>query len=186
MAENILEAVRQHLGHEPLQKVDPNLQEVKHAEELSADGKLAQAAIPAVLTALLMFTKSDTGATQVLNHSRIGLEDLFMGKKSQVVRSVAEYAGASTAEVEGTMEKITQEAVSIILNAAGEEPTADKIRNYLAGQRHTILTHLPASMQLGKVLGDNSLDDRTNKMEGPMSNIAHAIESALSGSETPK
>lgn len=185
MAENILEAVRQHLGHGPIQKVDPNSQEAKHVETLSADGKLAQAAIPAVLTAFSVFAKSDNGAQQVLRRANISLEDLFAGNKEQVIKSVAAYSGASAAEVEGTMEKITQEATAITLNAAGVDPTEEKIRSYLAGQRHNILTRLPASLQLGKMLDDNSLDDRTNKMEGPMSNIAHAIENALSGSEKP-
>lgn len=186
MAENILEAVRQQLGHEPIQKVDPNSQEVKHVEALSSDGKLAQAAIPAVLTAFSVFAKSDDGAQQVLNKSNVDLEDLFLGRQDQVIKDIAAYSGASSAEAASTMEKITQAAVSVTLAAAGSEPTADKIRSYLASQRHTILTHLPASLQLGKLLEDNSLDDRTNKMEGPLSNIAHAIENALSGAETPK
>ncbi|MBX2924607.1 MAG: hypothetical protein KF746_20565 [Chitinophagaceae bacterium] len=186
MAENILEAVRQQLGHGPIEKVDPNSQEVKHVEALSGDGKLAQAAVPAVLTALLVFTKSDTGAVQVLDQSPVSLEDLFMGKKNQVTGSIVEYSGVSAAAAENTMEKITREAAAIVLNAVSPDPSADKIRSYLAGQRHAILTHLPASLQLGKLLGDDSLDDRTNKMEGPVSNIMHAIGGALSGTEAPK
>ncbi|MBX3255462.1 MAG: hypothetical protein KF862_15080 [Chitinophagaceae bacterium] len=186
MAENILEAVRQQLGHGPIQKVDPNSQEVKHVEALSSGEKLAQAAIPAVLTAFLMFTKSDDNAKQVLNHSHIGLQDLFAGKQNEVVKSIVDYCGAPAAEVENTMEKITQQVVPVLLHAAGPEPAAEKICSYLAGQRHTILTHLPASLQLGELLGDNSLDDRTNKMEGPVSSIAQTIGNALSGSEVPK
>jgi hypothetical protein len=36
-------------------------------------------------------------------------------------------------------------------------------------------------MQLGDLLKDDSLDDRTNKMEGPISNMMHNIENKLSG-----
>jgi hypothetical protein len=38
-------------------------------------------------------------------------------------------------------------------------------------------------MQLGRLLEDDSLDDRTNKMEGPISNFMHSIENKFSGNE---
>lgn len=186
MAENIVEAVRQFLGEGPVQKVDPNHQDVKDAHALSALEKLSQASIPAVLTAYAMFAKAENGADRILNGRHLSLQELFLGKQQQVADSIAEYASVPAAEVKQTMEKITHAAIEITLQAVGENPTPDKIRNYLAGQRHNILGRLPASLQLGKLLGNNSLDDRTNKMEGPMSNIAHAIEQALSGSEMSK
>lgn len=186
MAENIVEAVRQDLGFEPLKKIDPNLQNVKDSGELTSSEKLAQAAIPSVLAAFAVFAKTDRGAEIVLSPAPVEVLDLFIGKHEQVIKSVAEYAGVSEAVAAQTMEKITQSAEAITVKAAEPEPTVDKIRSYLAGQRHNILTHLPASLQLGKILDDNSIDDRTNKMEGPLSNIAHAIENALSGSGEPK
>ena len=36
---------------------------------------------------------------------------------------------------------------------------------------------------MGEALEDNSLDDRTNKMEGPVSSIIHNIEKAFAGTE---
>ncbi len=98
--------------------MDPNSQDVKHAEALSLDGKLAQAAIPAVLTGFSVFAKSDEGAQQVLSKNNISLGDLFMDKEDKVIRDVAQYAGSSEAEAESTMEKITQVAISITLAAA--------------------------------------------------------------------
>ncbi|MEO7924436.1 MAG: hypothetical protein ABIR30_12220 [Chitinophagaceae bacterium] len=47
-------------------------------------------------------------------------------------------------------------------------------------QRHNILVYLPAALNLGDLLKDESLDDRTNKMEGPVSNFMHKIEDILS------
>ena len=43
---NLLENVQKNLGYEPLKKVDPNIQEIKEAGEMTAEQKLAQAAIP--------------------------------------------------------------------------------------------------------------------------------------------
>ena len=51
----------------------------------------------------------------------------------------------------------------------------------MKGQRHNILLYLPAAMQMGDLLNDDTLDDRTNKMEGPISNFVHTIENKLSG-----
>jgi hypothetical protein len=36
-------------------------------------------------------------------------------------------------------------------------------------------------MNFGDILHDETLDDRTNKMEGPISNFMHKIEDKLSG-----
>ena len=50
-------------------------------------------------------------------------------------------------------------------------------------QRNNILPYLPAALQTGKLLNENTLDDRTNKMKGPVSNFVHSIESMLSGAD---
>lgn len=186
MAENIVEAVRQQLGMGPIKKIDPNNQAVTQLEGEEPHDKLAQAAIPAVLVAFAVFAKTDRGADIVLGHASVKHIDLFLGKHEQIAAAIAAYSGVSEEEAAQTMEKITQAAESITVQAAEPDPTVEKVRNYLAGQRHQILSHLVPSLKLGELLNDNSLDDRTNKMEGPMSNIAHTIENFLSGSGEPK
>lgn len=186
MAENIVEAIRQQLGMGPVKKIDPNKQAVSQDEGEAPYDKLAQAAIPAVVVAFAVFAKTDRGADILLGHGSLKYIDLFLGKHEQIAAAIATYAGVSEEEAAQTMEKITQAAAAITVNAAAPDPTVEKVRNYLAGQRHKILSHLLPSLKLGEVLNDNSLDDRTNKMEGPMSNIAHTIENFLSGSGEPK
>jgi hypothetical protein len=51
----------------------------------------------------------------------------------------------------------------------------------MSDQRHHILVYLPASLQLGELLNDSGMDDQTNKMEGPISNLVHNIENKFSG-----
>jgi hypothetical protein len=36
---------------------------------------------------------------------------------------------------------------------------------------------------MGDIVGDESLDDKTNKMEGPVSSLMHKIETSFSGSK---
>jgi hypothetical protein len=67
-------------------------------------------------------------------------------------------------------------------DAGGNNETAT-IQKILVSQRHNILTYLPPEMQLGKALQDNSMDDRTNKMEGPVSDLMHFFEKVFAGGE---
>ena len=84
------------------------------------------------------------------------------------------------------MENIADEAVKLVKAAAGSNPTPDKIKNYMNTQRHNILVYLPAAMNLGDVLNDETLDDKTNKMEGPISNMMHKIENNMSDGDQKK
>ena len=185
---NIIEAIQQKLGYPPLQKVDPNVQEIKEKREATPEEKLGQAAIPGVLAGLYSFTDDDKGANYILTGATTEnwLETIFQDKKGSAVEKVAHYAAVSTDEAESSMEEIADEAVSALHEAIGDKQTADKVKEYMSSQRHEILVHLPAAMQLGDLLNDNSMDDRTNKMEGPISNLMHKIENAMSKSDEGK
>jgi hypothetical protein len=188
MATYLIETIQKNLGFPALQKIDPNFQETKEKTPAQSQAKLAQAAIPSVLMALYKFVRTDKGGRSVLDAS--GHTDwlgvIFDGKEKEAVDKVAHYAGASNKETESVMENIADEAVVVVKQSAGANPTPDGVRSYLNDQRHDILVHLPAAMQMGDVLNDESLDDRTNKMEGPMSNLMHAIEGKLSKGDKSK
>jgi len=183
MITNIVEAVQKNLGYPALQKVDPNSQEVKDITSRSSMEKLAQSAIPAVLAGLVKFTRSDNGAGSILSDGteQNWLEQIYESKQSEAVDKVAHYSNTPVKETSDHMQKIALEAVKLIHESVGEKPTGEKIKTYMSGQRHNILLYLPAAMQLGDLLNDDSLDDRTNKMEGPISNMMHNIENKLSG-----
>ena len=59
--------------------------------------------------------------------------------------------------------------------------SAKKIKTFMGNHRHNILVYLPAALQAGYLLDDNAIDDRTNKMEGPVSSFMHSIENKLAG-----
>jgi hypothetical protein len=183
MSTTIVEIVQSGLGYPALQKVDPNSQEAKQSNDISAEEKLAQAAIPAVLAGFFSFTRNDKGCNYILagGGQKNWLDSLFGDKKNMAVEKIAHYAGISTDDAAIKMEDIAREAVIIIHEAPGEKPTAGKLRSYLSSQRHNILVYLPAALQLGDLLNDNAMDDRTNKMEGPVSSLMHSIENKLSG-----
>ena len=172
MAKNIVEAVQERLGYAPLEKVDPNIQDAHNKH--SSSQKLAQAAIPAVLTAIYRQTRTEAGCSQVL-------EGNLPAQLLPAAENIARYAGVTTDEAQHQLENIAKESVSVLRETAGKNGDPSSLKNYMNNQRHNILVYLPAGLQMGDLLNDETLDDRTNKMEGPVSNFMHKIEDNLSG-----
>ena len=186
MAINLLETVVKNLGYNPLHKVDPNEQEVKALDSLSKDEKLYQAAVPAALTAFSLFAVTGKGYEKIM-HSALKEQhpDIFGGKQQEIAEKIAQYSGATTEEAKATMGRVVQEAMRIVQDEKDKGASMDTIKNTLDDHRQTILQYLPASLQLGDLLDDSSMDDRTHKMQGPMSNLAHMFEKKLPGGEKP-
>ena len=188
MANNIIETIQKNLGLPALQKIDPNIQETKEKSLRSSQEKLAQAALPAVLAALYKFTRTDDGCRAIIasNENPDWLGTFFEGKEKSAVDKVARYADVTNAEAETLMENIADESVNSLKASAGSKQSIEGIRSYMKNQRHHILVYLPAAMHMGDILNDESLDDRTNKMEGPVSGFMHRVENLLSKGDESK
>lgn len=183
---NIVENVQVNLGYPPLAKVDPNIHEPQQDHNPSARENLGQAAIPVVLAALYKLSQTDAGSQFILSNEPRSewLTILYEGKQAEVVDKLAHFAKVPGNEAAIAMEKVVVESVRLIQNTVAPHPTSQAVKNFMADQRHNILVYLPAELQLGYLLNDNTLDDRTNKMEGPVSNFMHKIENKLSGSDS--
>ena len=179
MVTNIVEAIQQKLGYPLLKKVDPNTQEIKDARKMSPEEKLPQAAIPAVLAAAIKYSDSKDGINLLTeNKNENWLKTIYCGKETDAIKKVADYSGTNPDEAKKHMENISNEAVTI-LKSVVKSSDAEKLRSFMNSQRHKILSHLPASMKIGEVLNEETFDDRTNKMEGPVSGFLHRIEDIL-------
>jgi hypothetical protein len=184
MAFNIIESIQKSLGYPELQKIDPNTQEVKNPGNISPQDYLGQAAIPAVLTGIYKFTRTEEGNAEILKGELKGilLSLIFGNTKDEVVEKVSRYTGNSVEYTSGKMEDIARGAVTVIREHLKNEPSSASVKDLLTAQRHNILVYLPASLQLGDILKDETLDDRTNKMEGPVSGVMHTIGQVFSAS----
>jgi hypothetical protein len=183
MSTSLVEFIQKKMGYPVLNKVDPVDHEIKHEDELGPREKLAQAAIPAVLASLYKFSKSEEGRNLLLSSEarENWLDTILEDKEKRAVDKVARYAGVSAQEAEENMLLIAVEAVHAVRESIIHHPTHEAIQKFMGDQRHSILVYLPAAMQLGSLLEDDSMDDRTNKMEGPVSNLMHSIENKFSG-----
>lgn len=188
MANNLVETIQKNLGLPALEKIDPNTQEIKNKSLRSSRERLSQAAIPAVLTALYKFTRTDEGCKAIISNEANPdwLGTFFEGKEKTAVDKVALYADSSGEEAESIMEDIADESVATVKNSSKSKLTVAQVRTFMYLQRHNILVCLPPAMQMGDLLNDEALDDRTNKMEGPVSGFMHRVENILSKGDESK
>ena len=188
MGINLVETIQKNLGFKELQKIDPNTQDVKKPEDLSHQDYLPQAAIPVVLLGLYKFSRTDDGNAELLSgelHNKL-LKTIFGKSTQQVIDKIAHYTGNTAEFTADEMEKIAMEALKITRNTIKGEPTGTNVKSFLTAQRHNILVHLPASLNIGEVLHDDTIDDRAHKMEGPVSSYMHWIETFFPSTDRKK
>lgn len=185
MTVNLVESIQQNLGYPPLKKIDANTQEVKEqsAKQSVMPESFAQAAIPATLTGLFLMVHTKEGISKVrTNTSADWMETIFGDHSEEAVQKVATYASTDPGVTRREMEKIAAEAVRIVNENTAKSENNEEVKLYFVNQRNTILSFLPASLKMGDLLRNDALDDRTNKMHGPMSDHMHWLEKLFSSS----
>ena len=182
MSINLLETVQQNLGYPPLQKIDPNTQQVPAGEAKAAEDKFSQAAIPAVLTGLFNYVQSDEGATEFLkgDNTTNWLAKIFDDKRKEAIQAISDYAKQSNADPVAKMNEIANEVIQVVKQNLPVPADIKAVKLFFSNQKNNILLYLPATLNMGELLHDNSLDDNTNKMEGPISSLMQSIGSAFS------
>lgn len=189
MAENIVTKLMDKLDIESFIKIDPNTQkeERPNANKGANAKQLEQAAVTAVLAGMYKYGSTDEGAKALfdLPTERL-LTGFFLDHKEDVVQGLAAYGSIHAIQVESILNTIVPEAVNAVKEQVGADAKPEAIRSYLASQRHNILVYLPPDLQFGKLVDDDILDDRTNKMEGPVSSFMHFIENLFAEKDTEK
>ena len=185
MSISLLKNIQDNLGYPPLQKIDPNTQEVTVDPDAPPEERFSQAAIPAVLTALFTYSRSDQGADLLLHeeYSADWLTIIFDDQKKEIIGRIAVYSGQSIGDTEASLDSISKEAINVIRYQVNEGSFTD-VKALLADSHNEVLLYLPASLELGTLLHNNTLDDSTHKMEGPVSSLMHAIGGSFSGTDS--
>ena len=182
MSVNLLDTIQVSLQYPPLQKIDPNTQEVVVDNSKPDEHRFSQAAIPAVLTGLYKYSTIDEGADKLLSgdFSTDWVSQAFGDTKNDVIEKVASYSFQTKDEVLNKMNIIAQTAVRLIHDNLNAGATKMDLKKFMAGQRGHFLPYLPEALHMGESLNDTTFDDNTNKMEGPISSLMHKIGSAFS------
>ncbi len=182
MSINLLEAVQQNLGYPALQKIDTTTDQVVENDKTPDEDKFSQAAIPSVLTALYRFVQSDEGATDILQKdvTTNWVAIIFDDNRKEAVQTIAAYAEQSKEDPIAKMNEIANEAVRIMKETLSADAGVKEVKVFFTDQKSNILLYLPPALHMGELLHDNTLDDNTNKMEGPISSLINSIGSIFS------
>ncbi len=183
---DLLVTVQQKLGYPELQKIDPNTQQVVEDDATPDEHKFSQAAIPAVLTGLYNYVQSDEGATDFLQSDATTqwLPKIFNESRQEAVQKISAYAKQSNADPLQKINSIAHEAVKVVKENLPVNALPADVKLFMNSQKQNILLYLPASLNMGELLNDNTLDDATNKMEGPISSLMQSIGSVFSNTTT--
>jgi hypothetical protein len=182
MSINLIDLILKRTPFQGIKKIDPNIQDINGKEVTAAEDLVGQAAIPAVLAAVYKHSRMDADAERLLNGpaDQPILPFLFNHREGEVSERIAQYAGVDAGRARTELETVANESLHTIREFLGREATPQRLKTFMNDQRHNILVYLPAQLQLGDSLKDEAIDDRTNKMEGPVSNFMHKIENKLS------
>ena len=180
---NIIETVQKNLGVTTLNKIDPNTQEVVDQDAVMGNSALAQAGIPAVLLGIYNNLEQNPDLSFLNVDEGKKLEKIFGKSVVIVVKKITDYSKIPDKHSLQELEHIASESMRVVKEKIGEGASQNAIRHFVAQNRKDTLLYLPPSLDLGSVLLNNNLDDRTGKMEGPISNMTHKLEKIFSNSE---
>jgi hypothetical protein len=181
MSIHITEAVQKRLQFPPLQKIDPNTQS-KNQELHEMNYPVTQAAIMTVLAGLYKITRTTEGSVRLLlaGKSAVWLNEVYGENLQPTFQAIADYTHAAVDEVEKLVKAATDTSILILHEQLAGHISAGSVTNFMSGQRDNILSYLPPGLHIGELLHDPTIDDNTNKMEGPVSSFMHKIENIFS------
>ncbi len=181
---DIIQHLQEYLGTK-LSRIDPTTEKVDKAFQQRHE-RLAQAAVPAVLAVFYKFSRSAEGADYLATDTSVSLARLMNNKEELLAARIAEYAGVDTSTASDLIYELTSETSRYYQQQLQPAGDAEKLQVFFGSQREAILNKLPPDLQLGELMNDNTLDDKTNKMTGPASGLAHSIENIFSSTGAPK
>jgi len=185
---HLAETVQQSLGYVPLKKIDPNTQEVTVKDGVPDKHSFAQAAIPSILTAFYKYIQTDEGAASFLQNKYPNewVDHIFGDQSQEAIASIATYTNELKGDPVLLMNLIAEEVVTEVKKYLQEEADFKDLRLFFSNEKNNILLYLPAELNMGGLLDDETLDDQTNKMEGPISSLIQNIGTVFSTPDTVK
>jgi hypothetical protein len=181
---NIIETVQKNLGFDTLKKIDPNTQETTGDEVAMGNSAIAQAGIPAILLGIYNKLEQNPDISFLEADSGNLIEKIFGDSADMVVDQIDKYAKFKDKHSEQQLEHIASESMRVVKEKIGVNVDENAVRHFISKNKPDTLLYLPPSLELGKILQNNNLDDRTGKMEGPVSSFLRKVEKAFNTSDT--
>ncbi len=181
---NLPEELQQQLHYPPLQTIDANTGLPQDENNFDA---LGQSAIVTFLAGLYKAVQTKQSAITVEKSAAPSelIAAIFDGN-NDVANTIAAYAHKPTDIAKAKLYEVAEGFISYF-NAKSENTVIENIstentslQKLVGTQRNDILKYVPGGLKIGDLLNDDTLEDDTNKMQGPISTLMHKIENAFS------
>ena len=185
---NIMESLRLERGLPAMPQTEPDLQVVESDTGEPDDLRFLRAAIPSVLTGLYRFSRSDSGASAILNEEqRAGwVTHLFGDNKDTVVERISGYCYYNATETEDKLNELAKNAVRTIKMNIPADADMLEVKKFMTAQQKNILPYLPEGLRIGSLLEDDTYDDDTHKTNDFFSNLMHSLGNKFTADEKDK
>jgi hypothetical protein len=181
---NIIETIQKNLGFDSLNKIYPNTQQTTGGYAAMGNSAIAQAGIPAILIGIYNKLEENPDINALGSEQGKLLENIFGKSTDMVVMQIDNYSKFKDKHSAQQLEHIASESLRVVKENLGDKLNENSIRNFIAKNKPDTLLYLPPSLELGTILKNNNLDDRTGKMEGPISTFMRNVEKAFNTSSS--
>jgi hypothetical protein len=179
---NIIETIQKSLGFDALKKIDPNTQETVGEDTAMGNSAVAQAGIPAILLGIFNKLEENPDLNALRGEQGNLLENIFGKSTGMLIHQIENYSKFRDKHIAQQLEHIASESLRVVKEGIGDKADENHVRNFVAKNKPETLLYLPPTLDLGTLLKNNNLDDRTAKMEGPVSTFMHKVEKAFNTS----
>lgn len=182
---NITEQLQQLLNYPALQVIDANTGLPENEAEFDA---LSQSTLITFLAGLYKATRTNEGSLLIQSQeTATDLLSSIFNNEEYITAKIALYTSQTYDTVKMKLDEVATSFLSIeeynSNGVFGGKEKDDNLKKLLTSQRHEILRYLPGKLKIGELLNDDSLEDNTNKMEGPVSTMMHKIGNAFSSGD---
>ena len=176
----IVKQIQDKLHYSPFQAIDPSTGTPLEEENFNP---LEQATTVTFLAALYRSSRLKENAVVLAAQSQAGeLLNTVFTDKFDAYQAIADYTQQSLEVIKSKLQEVANAFISIVREQP-EDNRAEYLQNAFTSERDSILTLIPSQLKIEQLLNDDTINDNTNKMQGPVSTLMHKIENAFSKSD---
>jgi hypothetical protein len=137
------------------------------------------------LAAFGQYVQSDEGASDFLQNTHTGnwIQKIFGDRQDEVVHAVSNFTDNVNEDPYFQMQAVADVIVMTTREQLPENATPKDVKDFYHNEKMDFLSYLLPELKVGVLLGDESADDGTHKMDGPLSGLVQSIGAAFDNAE---
>lgn len=177
---NLSQDLQEYLNYPILQKMDVTTGQPENEELYDV---VSQSVLIIFLTGLYKSTRTKENAEEIKKQQNsVELLDKMFKNKAEVINAIAKFTNKPDNFIYAKLNEVAAGYFHVINQTkyVTELQKENSLEDLLSNERNIILPCLPPDLKTGKLFNDESIDDNTNKMEGPISSLMNKIEGIFS------